>query len=167
MSGRNSLHYCYDVRFQCSFVSEEAKIHCNNFNSSNAVVCSHQILAYTERLAIINAAELERNGCFSLPLLRNVVLWLKRTSTKSLQIELVTKYDTNGAQKENLVGESKSAKGVQIREGSKIHCGIWAKCPWFLVMSSTGFRSVLAVPSVVLDEAANFVVLVEVIWSNG
>ena len=34
-------------------------------------------------------------------------------------------------------------------------------------MSSTGFRSVLAVPSVVLDGAANFVVLVEVIWSNG
>ena len=167
MSGRNSLHYCYDVRFQCSFVSEEAKIHCNNFNSSNAVVCSHQILAYTERLAIINAAELERNGCFSLPLLRNVVLWLKRTSTKSLQIELVTKYDTNGAQKESLVGESKSAKGDPNPRRVQIHCGIWAKCPWFLVMSSTGFRSVLAVPSVVLDEAANFVVLVEVIWSNG
>ena len=74
MSGRNSLHYCYDVWFQCSFVSEEAKIHYNNFNSSNAVVCSHQILAYTVRLAIINAEELERNGCFSLPLLRNVVL---------------------------------------------------------------------------------------------
>ena len=80
---------------------------------------------------MINAAELERNGCFSLPLLRNVVLWLKRTSTKSLQIELVTKYDINDAQKESLVGESKPAKGgpyppadmdwggVQIREGSK------------------------------------------------
>ena len=34
---------------------------------------------------------------FSLPLLKNIVLWLKRTSTKSLQIELVTKYDTNDA----------------------------------------------------------------------
>ena len=53
MSGRNSLHYCYDVWFQCSFVSEEAKIHYNNFNSSNAVVCSHQILAYTVRLTIM------------------------------------------------------------------------------------------------------------------
>ena len=81
---------------------------------------------------MINAAELERNGCFSLPLLRNVVLWLKRTSTKSLQIELVTKYDINDAQKESLVGEFKPTKegpyppadmdwegGVQIREGSK------------------------------------------------
>ena len=46
----------------------------NNFNSSNAVVCSHLILAYTVRLAIINAVELERNGWFFLPLLRNVVL---------------------------------------------------------------------------------------------
>ena len=33
----------------------------------------------------------------SLPLLRNAVLRLKRTSTKSLQIELVAKYDTNDA----------------------------------------------------------------------
>ena len=54
--------------------SEEAKIYCNNLNGSNAVVCSHLILAYSVRLAIINAAELERNNCFSLPLLRNVVL---------------------------------------------------------------------------------------------
>ena len=114
VTGRNSLHYCYDVSYQCWFASEEAKIYCNNFNSSNAVVCSHLILAYTVRLAIINAAELERNDCFSLPLLRNVVLRLKRTSTKSLQIELVTKDDTNDDQKESLVGKSKSAKGGSI-----------------------------------------------------
>ena len=69
-----------------------------NFNRSNAVVCSHLILAYTVvRLAVINAAGLERNGCFSLPLLRDVVLGLKRISTKSFQIELVTKYDANDA----------------------------------------------------------------------
>ena len=60
---------------------------------------------------MINAAELERNGCFSLPLLRNVVLWLKKTSTQSFQIELVAKYDTNDANKESSKGESKSAKG--------------------------------------------------------
>ena len=41
---------------------------------TTSVVCSHLILAYTVRLAIINAAELERNGCFSLAFLRNVVL---------------------------------------------------------------------------------------------
>ena len=32
------------------------------------------------------------------------------SSTESLQIELVTKYDTNGAQKESLVGEFKPTK---------------------------------------------------------
>ena len=188
MTGRDSLHYCHDVSYQCWFASEEAKIFCNNFDNSNAVICSHLILAYTVPLAIINAAELERNGCFSAPLLRNVVLWLKRTSTESLQIESVTKYDTNDAQKESLVegvqiceGGSISANvymdgGVQIRGGFQICCDAGAKCPWFLVMSSTSFSSVLAVPSnvsdetvlsTVLTEAANLVVLVEVIWSNG
>ena len=39
-------------------------IYCNNFNSSNAVVCSHLILAYTVWLTIMNAVELERNGWF-------------------------------------------------------------------------------------------------------
>ena len=184
MTRRDSLHYCHDVSYQCWFASEEAKIFCNNFDNSNAVICLHLILAYTVPLAIINAAELERNGCFSVPLLRNVVLWLKRTSTESLQIELVTK---NDAQKESLV------EGVQICEGGSISasgygrespnprgvqicCDTGTKCPWFLVMSSTSFRSVLAVPSnvsdetvlsTVLTEAANSVVLVEVIWSNG
>ena len=159
---------------------------CNNFDNSNAVICSHLILAYTVPLAIINAAELERNGCFSAPLLRNIVLWL-RTSTESLQIESVTKYDTNDAQKESLVegvqifdGGSISAcgygRGSPNPRGVQICCDTGAKCPWFLVMSSTSFRSVLAVPSnvsdetvlsTVLTEAANSVVLVEVIWSNG
>ena len=36
---------------------------------------------------------------------------IERTSTKSLRIELFTKYVTNEAQKESLVGGSKSAKG--------------------------------------------------------
>ena len=48
MTGRNSLHYCYDVSYQCWFASEEAKIYCYNFNRSNAVVCSHLILAYSK-----------------------------------------------------------------------------------------------------------------------
>ena len=50
--------------------SEEAKNYCNNFDSLNAVVCLHLVLAYTVRLAIMNAAELERNDCFSLPFIR-------------------------------------------------------------------------------------------------
>ena len=125
MTGRNSLHYCYDVSYQCWFASEEGKIYCNNFNSSNAVVSSHLILAYTVRPAIINAVDLERNGCFLffvLPLLRNVVLWLKRTPTKSLQIELVTKYDTKDTLKESLVG------GGQICEGGSISASGFG--PW-------------------------------------
>ena len=65
-----------------------------------AVVCSHLILAYTVRLAIMNAVELERDDCccfFFYLYWGNVVLWLKRTSKKSLQIELVTKYYTKDA----------------------------------------------------------------------
>ena len=38
--------------------------------------------AYTGRLAIIHTAELERNDCFSLPLLRNVVLMEKNIGKK-------------------------------------------------------------------------------------
>ena len=40
------------------------------------------ILAYYVRLAVINAAGLERNGCFSLPLLRNVVFIDKKLATR-------------------------------------------------------------------------------------
>ena len=111
MTGHNSLHNFYDVSYQCWFASEEAKIYRNNFNSSNAVVCSHLILTYTVRLAIINAVELERNGWFFLlPLLRNVMLWLKRTSTKfANRISYQIWY--KGCLKESLVGGSKSAKG--------------------------------------------------------
>ena len=32
MTGRNSLHYCYDVSYRCWFASEEAEIYCYNFN---------------------------------------------------------------------------------------------------------------------------------------
>ena len=35
----------------------------SRYDSSNAVVCSHLILAYTVWLTIINAVELEWNGC--------------------------------------------------------------------------------------------------------
>ena len=105
------------------WIAGEAKIYCNNFNSSNAVVCSNLIqldanklksLAYTARLAIIIAAELERNGCLSSSSLRNVVLWLKRTSTESLQIEFVTKYDTTML-KRKVVGGPNLRRGVHIR----------------------------------------------------
>ena len=59
------------MTFRINIDSHQKK---QRFIVTNAVVCSHLILAYTIRLAIINAAGLERNGCFSLPLLSNVVL---------------------------------------------------------------------------------------------
>ena len=49
---------------------------------------------------MINAVELERTGwfCFAFfTFIEEYVLWLRRTSTKSLQIELVTKYDKKDA----------------------------------------------------------------------
>ena len=47
MTRRNSLHYCYDVSYQCWFTSEEAKIYCYNFNSSNAVLSNSCMLCTT------------------------------------------------------------------------------------------------------------------------
>ena len=35
MTGRNGLHYRYDVLYQYWFALEEEKIYCNNFNSSD------------------------------------------------------------------------------------------------------------------------------------
>ena len=32
MTGRHSLHHCYDVSYRCWFASEEAEIYCYNFN---------------------------------------------------------------------------------------------------------------------------------------
>ena len=48
MTERNSLHYCYDVLYQCWFASEEARIYYNNFNRSNAVVCLYLIPTYNK-----------------------------------------------------------------------------------------------------------------------
>ena len=44
---------------------------------------------------------------------------MKITSTESLQIESVTKYDTNDAQKESLI------EGVQICEGGSISANVY------------------------------------------
>ena len=85
MTGRNSLHYCYDVSYQCWFASEEAKIYRNNFNSSNAVVCSHLILAYTVRLAIINATEMERNGWFFFIFFEECCVVIEKNIDKKLE----------------------------------------------------------------------------------
>ena len=111
MTGRKSLHYCYDVSYQCWLASEEARIYCNNFSSSNAVVCSRLVLEYTVRLAIINAVELERNGCFSLSLLRNVVLCLRRTSINRIANRISCQIWYKGCLKGTF------GRGVQICEG--------------------------------------------------
>ena len=57
----------------------------------------------------------------------------------------------------NLRRGSIPASGYRLGGGGpnprivQIRCDTGAKCPWFLVMTSISFRSVLAVPSVVLD----------------
>ena len=71
-----------------------SKIYCNHLDSSNAVVCSHRTLKYTVRLAIINAVELERNGCFFFTSIEECCVVIEKNIDKSLQIELVTKYAT-------------------------------------------------------------------------
>ena len=136
MTGRNSLHYYYDVSYQCWFASEEAKIYCNNFNSSNAVVCSHLILAYTVRLAIMNAVELERNGCcfFFYLYWGNVVLWLKRTSTKKLANRISYQIWYKGCLK------GKFGRGVQICEGGSISAnGFGPGGTYQVIWSTTGY----------------------------
>ena len=78
----------------------------------------------------MNAVELERNGCFFfflvfffLPLLRKCCVVIeKNIDKKSLQVELVTKYDIKDAQKESLVKGSKSAKGGPNPRGVQIRC---------------------------------------------
>ena len=142
MTGRNSLHYCYDVSYQYWFSLEEAKIYCNNFSSSNALVRSHLILPYTVRLAIINAAELERNGCFSLFFEECCVVIEKKIDKK-----LATRISYQTWYKRCLKGKfgrgSKSAKGgpyppadldrgVENPRGVQIRCdtGIPGKKSW-------------------------------------
>ena len=116
MTGRNSLHYFYDVSYQCWFASEEAKIYCNNFNSSNAVVCSHLILAYTVWLAIINAVELERNGwCFFFYL-----YWCCVVIEKNINKKLANIISYQICYKRCLKG--KSGRGSNLRRGVQIRC---------------------------------------------
>ena len=115
VTGRNSHHYCYDVSYQCWFASEEAKIYCNNFNSSNAVVCSHLIRAYTVWLAIMNAVELERHGCMFVCLFVCFLYWCCIMIAKNIDKRLANRISYQIWYKWYLKGKSdrgsKSAKG--------------------------------------------------------
>ena len=67
-----------DDENNASPITEETK-------AEAAVVCSHLILAYTVRLAIMNAVELERNGCCCccfLPLLRKCCVVIEKNIDK-------------------------------------------------------------------------------------
>ena len=64
------------------------------------------------------------------------MLSLKSTSTKSLQIELVTKYDTNDAWKESLV------RGPNLRRGFHTRKWIWNGGPYPLADFDRGSISV-------------------------
>ena len=52
----------------------------------------------------MNAAELERNGCFSLPFTKECCVVIEENINTKLQMELVTKYGTNDANKESSEG---------------------------------------------------------------
>ena len=124
MTGRNSLHYCYGVSYRCWFAPEEAKTN-RWFNSSNAVVCWHLILAYTVRLAIINVVELERNSrFFFLTLIEECCVVIERNIDKKLANRIIYQIWYKGCLKGKFGRGSKSAKGgpyplADLNRGSK------------------------------------------------
>ena len=114
MTGHNSFHHCYNVSYQCWFASEEAKVYCNNFNGSNAVVFSHLIPAYIVQLAIINAVELERNGwIFFLTFIEECCVVIEKNIDKKLANRISYQTCYKGFLK------GKFGRGVQIRGRSK------------------------------------------------
>ena len=113
MAGRNSFHYCY-VSYQCWFASEEAKIYCDNFNSLNAVVCSHLIFAYTVRLAIINAVELELNGWLFFTFIEECCVVIEKNIDQKLANRISYQIWYKGCLK------GKFGRGVQICEVGSI-----------------------------------------------
>ena len=118
MTGRNSLYYWYDISHQCWFASEEAKIYCKHFNDSNAVVCSHLILADAVLLAIINAVELERNGCFfciCFTFIEECCVVIERNIDKKLANRISDQIWYKGCLKGKF-----GRGGVQIGEGGSI-----------------------------------------------
>ena len=121
MIGRNSLHYCYDVSYICWFALEEEKIYCSNLNSSNAVVCLHLhvILAYTVRLALINAAELERSGWFFFTFIEGCYVVIKKNIDEKLANRIRCQIWYKRCQRESLIG------GPNVRRGSIAVSGFW------------------------------------------
>ena len=141
MTGCSSLHYCYNVSYQCWFASEEAKIYYNNFNSSNAVVCSHLILAYTVWLAIINAAELERNGLvFFFTFIEECCVEIEKNIDKNIakRISYQIWY------KRCLKG--KFGRGVQICEGG-VHIRCDTGTTYRVVWSTTSYPAKSSITS--------------------
>ena len=93
------------------------KIYCKNFNRSNAVVCSHLILAYTARLAVINAAELERNGwVFFFTFIEECCVVIEKNIDKKLANKISYQIWYKRCLKGKLGRGSKSAKGIHIRK---------------------------------------------------
>ena len=128
MTGRNSLHYCYDVLYQCWFASEEARIYYNNFNRSNAVVCSYLIPTY--------------NKCG-----RNGTIWLFFfifieeccvVTEKNIDKKLPNRISYQIWYKRCLKGNF--GKGVQICEGGSASAsGFWpGGCPYSECLSRAG-----------------------------
>ena len=101
---------------------------CNNFNSSNAVVSSHLILAYTVRLA--KGSKIGTKWLFIFIFTEEYCVVNEKNIDKKLPNRIRYQIWYKRCQKESLVGGSKSAKResisagkfgspVQIRGGSK------------------------------------------------
>ena len=95
------------------------KIYCKNFNRSNAVVCSHLILAYTVRLAVINAAELERNGwVFFFTFIEECCVVIEKNIDKKLANKISYQIWYKRCLKEKL------GRGPNLRRGSIFASGL-------------------------------------------
>ena len=89
------------------------------FNVTISVVCSHLILAYTVRLTIISAAELERNGWFFFTLIEEYCVVIKKNIDKKLanRISYQIRYKR--------CSKGKFGRGVQICGGGPYPLADW------------------------------------------
>ena len=81
------------------------------FNVTISVVCSHLILAYTVRLTIINAAELERNGWFFFTLIEEYCVVIEKNIDKKLANRISYQIRYKRCLKGKFGRGSKSAEG--------------------------------------------------------
>ena len=128
MTRRNSLHYCYDVSYQCWFTSEEAKIYCYNFNSSNAVLSNSCVLCTTR---CNKCGRIGTKWLFFFTFIEECCVVIEKNIDKKLAIRISYRiwYKRCSKGKFSGGGGSKSAKGgpypladLDGGEGRRVQC---------------------------------------------